>query len=65
MATSRDTNYIPKFDGTIFPSWKFGIWMLLERHELTEIVTGTVTKPEKVDSIFLIVYELFFREKSF
>ena len=30
--------------------------MLLERHELTEVVAGTETKPEKVDSIYFIPY---------
>jgi len=44
MATSRDTSHIPKFDGTNFPSWKFGIWMLLERHRLTEVVLGDTKK---------------------
>ena len=40
--------------------------MLLERHELTEVVAGTETKPEKVDPIYFIPYyqqKVFFLKK--
>ncbi|EFX71976.1 hypothetical protein DAPPUDRAFT_111193 [Daphnia pulex] len=43
--TSKDVGHIAKFDGTNFPSWKYGIWMLLEKNRLTSIVDGSVTKP--------------------
>ena len=47
-STSKDVSHIVKFDGTNFSSWKFGIWMFLEKHKLIQVVEGTETKPAEV-----------------
>jgi hypothetical protein len=49
--TSKDVGHIAKFDGTNFPSWKYGIWMFLEKNRLTSIVDGSVTKPVEVSKV--------------
>ena len=46
--TSKDVSHIIKFDGKNFSSWKFGIWMFLEKHKLIPVVEGTETKPDEV-----------------
>ena len=43
--TSKDVGHIAKFDGTNFPSWKYGIWMFLEKNRLTSIVDGSELIP--------------------
>ncbi|KAI9550709.1 hypothetical protein GHT06_006212 [Daphnia sinensis] len=35
---SRDTAHIPKFDGTNFHTWNFGLMLLLRNHKLQQIV---------------------------
>ena len=50
--TSKDVGHIAKFDGTNFPSWKYGIWMFLEKNRLTSIVDGSVIKPVEVSKVF-------------
>lgn len=37
---SKDVSHISKFDGTNFPFWKFQICLMLEQHELIDIVFG-------------------------
>ena len=52
---SRDIPHITiKFDGTNFPSWRYGIWLILEKAKLTTIVNGTEPMPVEV-SFFLTV----------
>ncbi len=42
-------NHVIKLDGTSnFNSWKYGVWMLLEKAKLTGLVDGTEIIPEKV-----------------
>ena len=50
--TSKDVGHIAKFDGTNFPSWKYGIWMFLEKNRLTSIVDGSVAKPVEASKVF-------------
>jgi predicted DCC family thiol-disulfide oxidoreductase YuxK len=47
-STLREVSHIAKFDGTNFPLWKLGLWVLLEQHNLIEIVTGTSKIPDEV-----------------
>ena len=49
--TYKDVSHIVKFDGSNFPSWKFGIWMFLEKHKLSPVVNGTEAKPTEVSHI--------------
>lgn len=41
-----DTCSIPKFDGTNFQLWKFGITILLKAEKLMKIVDGTTKEPD-------------------
>ncbi|EFX69717.1 hypothetical protein DAPPUDRAFT_328780 [Daphnia pulex] len=43
--TTRDVGHIVKFNGQIFPLWKFGFWILLEQHDLVKIVNGEEALP--------------------
>ena len=45
--TSKDVSHIVKFDGKNFAFWKFQIWMVLEQHDLVEIVLGEEPIPEE------------------
>ncbi len=50
MATNvKEFGHIRPFDGSNFPTWKFGMDILLERSKLTEIVDGTSAKPAEVE----------------
>lgn len=49
-STSKDVGHISKFDGTNFPSWKYGIWMFLEKNRLIPVVDGSETQPTEVRS---------------
>ncbi|KAI9562445.1 hypothetical protein GHT06_009877 [Daphnia sinensis] len=44
---SKDVNHIVKFDGSSFPLWKFGCWLLLEQQNPIQIVDGRETLPEE------------------
>lgn len=46
-STLREVSHIAKFDGTNFPLWKLGLWVLLEQHNLIELVTGTSKIPSE------------------
>jgi len=42
-------HHVIKLDGTSnFNSWKYGVWMLLEKAKLTGLADGTETIPERV-----------------
>ena len=45
---SKDTAHIISFDGTNYPSWKYGILMFLEKQKLTGVVDGSEGKPDEV-----------------
>lgn len=45
---TKDTDHIEKFNGTNFPSWKYGIWMYLEKKGYTQLVEGIETEPRQV-----------------
>lgn len=47
-STAKDVGHIAKFDGTNFPSWKYGIWMFLEKNRLIPVVDGRETEPKEV-----------------
>jgi hypothetical protein len=34
----RDTAHIPKFDGSNFHTWKFGMMLLLRNHDLQHVL---------------------------
>ncbi len=55
-STSKDVSHIVKFNGTNFPSWKFGIWMFLEKHKLVAVVNGTETKPAEVKTFISLTF---------
>lgn len=46
--TSREASHIAKYDGLNYSLWKLGLWVLLEEHNLIQIVTGEETLPEEV-----------------
>ena len=48
-STLREVSHIAKFDGANFPIWKLGLWVLLEQHNLIEIVTGELKIPDEVN----------------
>ena len=48
MNTSKDVSHIAKFDGQNYSLWKLGLWVLLEQHNLIDIVTGDYPIPEMV-----------------
>ena len=52
--TLREVSHIAKFDGTNFPVWKLGLWVLLEQHSLIDIVTGVSGLPPEVNRLMLI-----------
>ncbi|KZR99563.1 Uncharacterized protein APZ42_004517 [Daphnia magna] len=57
--TAKDVGHISKFDGSNFPSWKYGVWMLLEKNRLISVVDGSETLPEQRASqefFFLLVH---------
>lgn len=43
--SSKDVSHVSKFNGTNFSFWKFQITLILEQHELCDIVLGKSTKP--------------------
>jgi hypothetical protein len=47
-ATSSQTSHIAKYDGQNYSLWKLGLWVLLEEHNLIDIVTGEDTLPDEV-----------------
>lgn len=47
-STAKNVSHIAKFDGTSFPSWKYGILMFLEKHRLIPVVDGRETEPKEV-----------------
>ena len=47
--TAKDVGNISKFNGSNFPSWKYGVWMLLEKNRLVSVVDGSETQPEQVN----------------
>jgi len=51
-STAKDVSHIPKFNGSNFSSWRFGLDMLLEQHKLQGIVYRTVRIPAEVIIIF-------------
>ncbi|KAI9562434.1 hypothetical protein GHT06_009864 [Daphnia sinensis] len=48
MNTSKDVSHIVKLDGQN-SLWKLGIWVLLEQHNLIDIITGDYTIPEMME----------------
>ncbi|KAI9553756.1 hypothetical protein GHT06_019014 [Daphnia sinensis] len=44
----RDIQLMAKFDGSNYPSWKYGILMVLEKQMLLSVVDGSETKPQEV-----------------
>ena len=46
--TAKDVGHIAKFDGSNFPSWKYGVWIFLEKNRLIPIVDGSERLPEQV-----------------
>lgn len=47
-AISSQISHIAKYDGQNFSLWKLGLWVLLEEHNLIQIVTGEETLPDEV-----------------
>ncbi|KZR98137.1 Uncharacterized protein APZ42_006578 [Daphnia magna] len=45
MNTSKYVSHVAKFDGQNYSLWKLGLWVLLEQHDLIDIVTGGYTIP--------------------
>ncbi|XP_045027100.1 uncharacterized protein LOC116919718 [Daphnia magna] len=45
---SRDTTHIPKFDGSNFHTWKFGLMLLLRNNELQQIVLDEEKLPAEI-----------------
>jgi len=37
-SVTRDVAHIERFNGTNFPQWKYGVFLLLEEHDLLSIV---------------------------
>ena len=48
MNYHKDVAHIAKFDGQNYSLWKLGLWVLLEQHDLINVVTGEDTIPETV-----------------
>jgi len=46
--TAKDVGHIAKFDGSNFSTWKYGVWMLLEKNKLISIVDWSERLPEQV-----------------
>lgn len=46
--TSKDVSHIVKFNGKNFPFWKFQVWLVLEQHDLVELVLGEEEIPEEI-----------------
>jgi hypothetical protein len=44
----KDVGHLTKFDGTNFTRWQQGLMLILEQHELLQIVHGTEVKPIEV-----------------
>ena len=42
---AKEMSHVAKCDGTNFQFWKFQITLLLEQHDLIEVVTGASTAP--------------------
>lgn len=53
MATTplKDVGHLTKFDGTNFTRWQQGLMLILEQHELLEIVNGSKVKPTEVSRL--------------
>ncbi len=47
--TAKDVGHIAKFDGSNLTSWKYGVWMLLDKNRLISIVNGSERLPEQVN----------------
>ena len=45
---SKDVSHISKFNGSNFPFWKFQICLMLEQHELLDIVLGKENLPQPI-----------------
>lgn len=63
MGTVKEVSHIPKFDGTNFPQWKYGTWLILEQHELIPVVEGREPIPAALvntsqQSIVTLIYNL-------
>lgn len=56
-STATDVGHIAKFDGSNSPSWKYGVWMLLEKNRLISIVDGSKRLPEQVNRFFRILID--------
>lgn len=52
-STSKDVSHITKFDGTNFPLWKLGCWLLMEQHDLIAVVDGSRPLPAEVTHVSL------------
>ena len=48
MNYTRYVSHIAKFNGKNFQLWKFGLWLLLKRDSLVNIVTGEEKKPTEI-----------------
>lgn len=52
----KEFGSIRPFDGSNFPTWKFGMDILLEKSKLTSVVDGTRPKPVEVMKSVLKYY---------
>ena len=41
----------PRFNGTNFPQWRFGVMLKLRAKKLDPVVLGTETKPNEVSNL--------------
>lgn len=55
MASSplKDIGHLTKFDGINFTRWQQGLMLILEQHELLQIINGTEVKPSEVKIILI------------
>lgn len=59
----KDVGHLTKFDGTNFTRWQQGLLLILEQHELLDIINGKEAKPAEVNiiqqfTIFMFTYYL-------
>jgi hypothetical protein len=47
-SNQHEASNIAEYDGQIFSLWELGLFVLLEEHELIDVVTGNELIPEEV-----------------
>ena len=51
-SNQNEASNIAEYDGHNYSLWKLGLFVLLEKHDLTNIVTGDELIPEEVYRIY-------------